>query len=98
MELSVKKNIQIIIETHSEHIIKAAQLEIARSLNYNKPIITKDNVSVLYVSKDEDGFSKVKQIQLDKTGAFEEPWPDDFFELSADLSIERLRNSIKSRN
>jgi predicted ATPase len=73
-------------------------LEIARSLNYNKPIITKDNVSVFYVSKDEDGFSKVKQIQLDKTGAFEEPWPDDFFELSADLSIERLRNSIKSRN
>lgn len=98
IHLAFEKNVQLIIETHSEHFIKAAQLEVAKSLNYMNPIITKDDLSVLYVAKDEDGFSKVKQIELDETGAFTEPWPDDFFELSADLSLERLRNSIKSRN
>jgi len=89
---------QLIIETHSEHFIKAAQLEIAKNQNYIKPYFRKDDLSVLYISKDKSGFSKVKQMEIDETGAFTEPWPDDFFEISADLSLERLRNSIKSRN
>ena len=96
--LANEKRVQIILETHSEHFIKAAQLEIARSSNQKLSSISKDDLSVLYVAKDESGFSKVRQIQLDETGAFTEPWPDDFFELSADLSLERLRQSYKSRN
>ena len=89
---------QLIIETHSEHFIKAAQLEIAKNQNYINRYFRKDDLSVLYVSKDESGFSKVKKIELDEAGAFTEPWPDDFFELSADLSLERLRQSYKLRN
>ena len=96
--LAHEKKVQLILETHSEHFIKAAQLEIARSSNQKLSSISKDDLSVLYIAKDESGFSKVRQIQLDETGAFTEPWPDDFFELSADLSMERLRQSFKSRN
>ncbi|MCC5905132.1 MAG: AAA family ATPase [Balneolaceae bacterium] len=98
IKLSKEKNVQLIFETHSEHFIKAAQLEIAMGLPEDDPTLTNEDLSVLYISKDDDGFSKVKQMEVDKTGAFTEPWPDDFFELSADLSLERLRNSIKSRN
>jgi len=97
-KLASEKNVQLIIETHSEHFIKAAQLEIAKNLNLDTPVLTNDDLSVLYISKDESGFSKVKQMELDKTGAFTEPWPDDFFELSADLTMERLRNSFRGRN
>ena len=97
-ELANRNKTRLIIETHSEHFIKAAQLEIAKGLNQEKPILSKDDLSVLYVAKDGDGFSKIKQMELDETGAFTEPWPDDFFELSADLSLERLRESYKSRN
>jgi len=89
---------QLIIETHSEHFIKAAQLEIARNLNSEESNFKKEFLSVLYISKDKSRFSKVKQMELDETGAFTEPWPDDFFELSADLSLERLRQSYKSKN
>jgi len=98
VELSKLKNVQLIFETHSEHFIKAAQLEIASGLNQMKPVFENEDLSVLYISKDENGFSKVKQMEIDDTGAFTEPWPDDFFELSADLTMERLRNSFKARN
>ena len=98
IDLSNRNGTQLIIETHSEHFIKAAQLEIAKNLNSNSPRLSKDDLSVLYISRDESGFSNVKQMELDETGAFAEPWPDDFFELSADLTLERLRNSYKGRN
>lgn len=98
IKLSKEKNVQLIFETHSEHFIKAAQLEIAKSLNHDNPVLTNEDLSVLYVSKGDDGFSKVKKMGVDETGSFTEPWPDDFFELSADLSLERLRQSFKSKN
>ena len=102
IELSNEKSkddyFQLIIETHSEHFIKAAQLQIAKNQNYINPYFRKDDLSVLYISKDENGFSKVKQMEVDKTGSFTEPWPDDFFEISGDLSLERLRQSYKSKN
>jgi len=97
-EKEVEEYFQLIIETHSEHFIKAAQLELAKNLNRDKPNFKKEDLSVLYISKDKSGFSNVKQMEMDETGAFTEPWPDDFFELSADLSLERLRQSYKSRN
>lgn len=116
IQLSMLNGVQLFIETHSEHFIKAAQLEIARGLN-NKPkitaeyltsdlpdiaekssIFTDEDLAVFYISKNGKGFSTVKRMKVDETGSFTEPWPDDFFELSADLSLERLRNSIKSRN
>ena len=97
-ELSKKNNITLIIETHSEHFIKAAQLEVAKSNNLKDAILTKDRLAVLYVSKDQNGYSNIKEIEVDETGSFTEPWPDDFFELSADLGLERLRSSLKSRN
>lgn len=96
--LSEEKGVQLIIETHSEHFIKAAQLEIVKGLSQYMPTLFAEDLNVLYISKNEDGFSTVKRIKVDETGSFTEPWPDDFFDLSADLSLERLRQSYKSRN
>lgn len=84
---------RFLIETHSEHLIKAIQLEVARytSSNRNKGI-SRTNVNVLYVSRDPDRKSStLRKIELNKEGSFTEPWPDDFFDAGGDLSMERLR-------
>jgi predicted ATPase len=97
-ELSRDKNIQLVIETHSEHFIKAAQLEVAKSNSIENPLLTQDDLKVIYVSKNQDGHSVVRNIQINDFGAFNEPWPDDFFELSGDLSLGRLRFAFQKRN
>ena len=84
----------LLIETHSEHFIKAIQLEIARN-----EYITADDLCILYIRNDAGkSQSIVREIKLDDSGSFTEPWPDDFFEMSADMTLERLRSSLKSRN
>lgn len=89
----------IIFETHSEHIIKSIQLEVMKAnLTNGGDGISNEDVAILYVSRDEIGNSVVRKMDLDETGSFVEPWPDDFFEISADLSFERLKQSYKSRN
>lgn len=82
-----------LIETHSEHFIKTIQLEVARfiSTNGNEGIDPKD-VQILYVFKDKNlGESKIREIRLSRDGSFTEPWPDDFFDSAADITMERLR-------
>lgn len=81
----------LVIETHSEHIIKSLQLEVARfHQSGGEEGISHDDISILYVSKDEEG-AQIREIGLDQVGSFTEPWPDDFFERSADLTYDRLK-------
>ena len=88
----------IFFETHSEHIIKSIQLEVAKyhATNGAEGIPYYD-VSIFYFSS-ENGESNIREITLDETGSFTEPWPDDFFEISGDLTLERLLSGAKARN
>jgi len=84
----------LLIETHSEHIVKAIQLEVAKQEG-----LIPDTINILYAQKDhEKPQSVVRKLSLDEDGSFTEPWPDEFFELSADLTMERLKNIQKGRN
>jgi predicted ATPase len=88
----------LIIETHSEHLIKALQLEVTKYFATDgEQGISKEDINILYVSNNE-GEACIREIKLDENGSFTEPWPDDFFELSGDLTMERLRSSAQSRN
>jgi hypothetical protein len=69
----IKAKNQFIIETHSEHIMLRIQKLIA------KGIITKDDVSVIYVNRKDNG-SKCIELRLDSEGDFLDEWPDGFFE------------------
>ena len=83
---------QLLVETHSEHIIKAIQLEVAK-----RDELRSDKVSILYIQKDtEKPQSLVRKLTLDDSGSFTEPWPDDFFESSSDLTYERLMLTNKN--
>ena len=82
------------IETHSEHIIKSIQLAVSKS-----EYLSMDDVSINYIKRDDRlSHSVIRRIRIDETGAFTEPWPDDFFEISGDLSLQRLKNSLKAKN
>ncbi|MBN8706507.1 MAG: DUF3696 domain-containing protein [Bacteroidetes bacterium] len=81
-----------IIETHSEHIIRSFQLEVAKFKVSNKMKgINPDFLAIYYVTKDADGNSIIKKMELNENGDFTEPWPDDFFDSATDLTMERLK-------
>lgn len=65
---------QVIVETHSETLILRLQRRI------REQVLSAEDVLVLYVEKDEDGASQVRQLRLDSSGEFLDHWPDGFFD------------------
>jgi len=63
---------QVIIETHSEHLLLALQ-NLVQTGNA-KP----EDVCVLRVTKNKTG-SRVHRMEFGENGSFEEPWLDEFF-------------------
>jgi len=64
---------QFIIETHSEHLMLRIQKLI------RKELLDPKKVSVLFVSRGEDG-SSVQQLRINEQGEFLDEWPGGFFE------------------
>ena len=63
---------QVIIETHSEHLVLAIQRCV------QDQDLSSSDVSVLCVTKQKSG-SRVQQMELTEDGNFAEPWLDEFF-------------------
>lgn len=63
---------QLIIETHSEHLV----LRLQRLVRTGK--LNADDISILYVSRDSSG-SFVERLRLDQRGKFTDDWPGGFF-------------------
>lgn len=79
-------NSRLLIETHSEHLVRRLQVLVA-----NPDIrINPDDVAIYYVDKIDDGSSEVKKINLYENGQFIERWPSGFFDKSYELSRELL--------
>ena len=72
---------QVIIETHSVHMVNRARLMVAHGR------LPPEHVLVLYVSKDRRG-SHIESIAVGKDGEFEKEWPEGFFE-------ERYRDTLE---
>lgn len=73
----------LIIETHSEHLIRKIQVSIA------KGELDREKVGVWYFDNN-DGATKIKEMIIEPNGFFKEPWPNGFFDDSANLSWELL--------
>jgi predicted ATP-dependent endonuclease of OLD family len=67
------KELQYIIETHSEHIILRFQRLI------RKKQLKAQDISVIYVMKEKEGII-CKELAMDQKGDFIDPWPEGFFE------------------
>lgn len=66
-----KRNIQILFESHSEHLLRRLQRRIAEQK------ISSDNVSLYFCDAKEEG-SSVNKLQVDLFGSILN-WPKDFF-------------------
>ena len=88
---NIGKN-RIIIETHSEHLIRKLQVLVASK----DCSITKDMVRIYYVDKDEKGNSYGEEMIRHDNGKFEKPWPSGFFDKGYLLSKELARASVRN--
>lgn len=88
--IKAKENQCILIETHSEHLIRKLQVLVAR-----KKILTPDMLAVYSVERDDTGKAVVNRMELDNTGRFITKWPSGFFDKSHELAAE-LREANRS--
>ncbi len=66
-----KKNIQIILESHSEHLLRRIQRRIAEDY-------LKTDETNLYFCNNDGSKSNLQELQLDLFGNIKN-WPEDFF-------------------
>ncbi len=91
LETSRRKSAQILIETHSEHLIRRLQSIVADPDNP----LTSDDIAIYYVDMQKNGNSYVTKMELTENGQFVEKWPSGFFDKSYLLSRELSKNISK---
>jgi predicted ATPase len=82
---------QVLIETHSEHMINRARLQIAKGQLDHK------NVVIVYVDRDDRG-SRVATIPLTENGDFAADWPGGFFDERYEDTMALLQLKSKGDN
>lgn len=83
----VKSDIDLLIETHSEHLLNRVQRRVA-----DGTIEDEDRISIYFVEKPEDK-SKIREITMDSSGRFED-WPSGFFQDDFEEAVEILKESL----
>lgn len=68
------RNVQIILESHSEHLLRRLQRRIAEEHNP----MTAEDAALYFCSIDDTGTSKLTSLDLDTYGNINN-WPQDFF-------------------
>jgi predicted ATPase len=79
----------LMIETHSEHIVRGVQRHVSNARPHGgEDYLTHDQIAVLYVH--ENG--RVERLHLDENGEFSEPWPRGFFDQGLETFGEIIDN------
>ena len=66
-----ERNLQILVESHSEHLLTRLQRRIAEKQ------IAQDNIA-LYFCRNNDGASTIERLEVTESGDIKN-WPDNFF-------------------
>ena len=84
----INHNIQFILETHSEYLVRRIQTLIAE-----KDIpLSKEDVSIIYVNNESQaGKQKVRQIEIEDDGRLNEPFGPGFFDEADSLAMKLLK-------
>lgn len=88
---NLNRSRRIIVETHSEHLIRKLQVLIA---DPNVPI-DNDQVAIYYVEKNEEGESFIKKMEIAQNGQFKGKWPSGFFDKGFELSTALMMANRK---
>ncbi len=88
-----ERNLQLIVESHSEHIVRRLQRRIAEAA---PAFATPENVKMYYCQPGQAG-STIEQVDLDRFGQISN-WPDRFFgDVSGDLHT-MLKAALERRS
>ncbi len=71
IEVTKTRKVQIILESHSEHLLRRLQRRIAEEK------LTHEDVALYFCSTDSEGKSNLTPLQVDKFGNIKN-WPDNF--------------------
>lgn len=71
------RNVQVIVESHSEHLLQRLLRRIAEGESSPYPAISPDDVK-LYFCQSSHGNSRAEELKIDLLGHIEN-WPEDFF-------------------
>lgn len=77
LESALVRNVQVIVESHSEHLLKRIQLRVAEENLENGMSVSADDVRLWFI--DQFGAeSRATDLQINEFGEIVN-WPDDFF-------------------
>lgn len=86
LEAALVRNVQVIVESHSEHILTRMQLRIAEQQLENGPPVSADDVRLWFI--DQPGpVSQAHDLKINEFGEIAN-WPKDFF---GDMLTETAR-------
>lgn len=80
----IKYQVQFIVETHSEYLIRKLQFNVA------KKIITSDAIALYYIECEKDKIPKTYQIKLLDDGSLSRKFGSGFFDEATNLQYELL--------
>ena len=83
---------QIIIETHSEHIVNQLRASTA-----SDPDDQVQRYVQLIFAEQSNGETKYTPSEINKYGGLDEDWPDGFLDESSKLSEKLLSNAIAKK-
>ena len=96
LEVAETRNLQLIVESHSEHIVRRLQRRIAEA---SPAFATPENIKMYYCQPGESG-SSIDEIEYDRFGQISN-WPERFMgDISGDLhsmakaAIEHRRREL----
>jgi predicted ATPase len=73
LALAAASGIQVLVETHSDHLMDGIRLAVKEGL------VDADNIAFHYLNKNKDGMTEVKSPKIYQNGKLDF-WPDGFFD------------------
>jgi len=85
--------VQLLIETHSEHLLRGIQLEISKHRINNSTGINHKDLNIMYINKNK---KDINYIQVNEYGEITSNWPSGFLDAAYNATMEIMKNkSVK---
>lgn len=78
LETALTRNLQVILESHSEHLLTRLQRRIAESEFGHNVQVEPTDVALYFCKQTEEGESSIDQLEIDLFGNIVN-WPEEFF-------------------
>ena len=88
----VRAGRQILVETHSEHLVNRLRTQVAADETNQT-----GNLIKLLFAEQSDGITNYRESEINEFGGVSEDWPEGFLDLSARSAQDLVRQSLNKR-